>query len=83
MWFWLCWKLWVNKEIQKVRVLGVGYRDWAISIYKNLLNKRINIKILKKKNISLREIRKYNPDFILFYGLSEKVNKIIVQKFKL
>ena len=65
-----------------MRVLGVGYRDWAISIYKNLLNKRINIKILKKKNISLREIRKYNPDFILFYGLSEKVNKIIVQKFK-
>lgn len=65
-----------------MRILGIGYRSWAISIYKNLLSRRIKIKILKKKKISLKEIQKYNPDFILFYGWSSKVNKNIVQKFK-
>ena len=35
-----------------MKVLGIGYRDWAISIYKNLSKNKIKIKILKKKNIS-------------------------------
>ena len=63
-------------------VLGIGYRDWAISIYKNLSKNKIKIKILKKKNISLKEINKYNPDIILFYGWSKKVSNRIVEKYK-
>ncbi len=65
-----------------MKILGIGYRDWSIAIYRNLLKKKIKIKILKKKNVSLKEIEKYNPDIILFYGWSKKVSNIIVQKFK-
>ena len=65
-----------------MKVLGIGYRDWAISIYKNLSKNKIKIKILKKKNISLKEINKYNPDIILFYGWSKKVSNGIVEKYK-
>ena len=65
-----------------MRILGIGYRSWAVSIYKNLLSRKVNIKILKKKTISLKTIQKYNPDFILFYGWSSKVNVAIVKKFK-
>ena len=65
-----------------MKVLGIGYRDWAISIYKNLSKNNIKIKILKKKNISLKEINKYNPDIILFYGWSKKVSNRIVEKYK-
>lgn len=65
-----------------MKILAIGYRDWAIDIYKNLLKEKIKIKILKKKSISLKEIKKYNPDLILFYGWSKKVSNTIVQKFK-
>ena len=58
-----------------MRVIGIGYRDWAISIYKNLSKKKINIKIIKKKNISLKDIKKHKPQIILFYGWSKKVTK--------
>lgn len=65
-----------------MKILGIGYRDWSIKIYKNLKLKKKNIKILKKKKISLKEIKKFNPDLILFYGWSDKVNDKIVQNFK-
>lgn len=64
-----------------MRILAVGYRDWAINIYKNLKKKKIKIKIVKKE-VSLKVIKKYNPDFILFYGWSKKVSKSIVEKYK-
>ena len=65
-----------------MKILAIGYRDWAIDIYKNLLKEKIKIKILKKKSISLKEIKEYNPDLILFYGWSKKVSNTIVQNFK-
>ena len=65
-----------------MKILAIGYRDWAIDIYKNLLKDKIEIKILKKKSISLKEIKEYNPDLILFYGWSKKVSNTIVQNFK-
>ena len=65
-----------------MRVLGIGYRDWAISIYKNLSKEKINIKIIKKKNISLKDIKKHKPQIILFYGWSKKVTKEIIEKYK-
>jgi len=65
-----------------MKLVGIGYRNWAISIYENLANKKINIKIIKKNNISFDEIQKYSPDFVLFYGWSSKVNKTIINKFK-
>ena len=65
-----------------MRVIGIGYREWAISIYKNLSKKKINIKIIKKKNISLKDIKKHKPQIILFYGWSKKVTKEIVENYK-
>lgn len=64
-----------------MKILGVGYRNWALNIYKNLSKKKIKIKIIKKK-VSLKVIKKYNPDFILFYGWSKKVPKSIVERYK-
>jgi methionyl-tRNA formyltransferase len=64
-----------------MKVLAVGYRDWAINIYKNLSKKKIKIKIVKKE-VNLKNIKNYNPDFILFYGWSKKVSKKIVEKYK-
>jgi methionyl-tRNA formyltransferase len=64
-----------------MKILAVGYRNWAINIYKNLEKKKIKIKIVKKE-VSLKVIKKYNPDFILYYGWSKKVSKSIVEKYK-
>jgi len=64
-----------------MRILGIGYRDWAIKIYNNLLKKKIRIRIIKKK-ISFNKIKKYNPDLILYYGWSSKVPTNIVQNYK-
>ncbi len=65
-----------------MKILAIAYRDWAIEIYKNILKKKKKIKILKKKNISFKEIKNYNPDLILFYGWSKKVSNLITQRFK-
>ena len=65
-----------------MKVLGIGYRDWAISIYKNLLKEKVDIKIIKKKKIILKDIKKHKPQIILFYGWSRKVTKNIVKKYK-
>ena len=64
-----------------MKILAIGYRDWAIDIYKNLAKKKIKIKIVKKE-IGLKDIKKYNPNFILFYGWSKKVSKKIVKEYK-
>ncbi len=65
-----------------MKILAIAYRDWAIEIYKNILKKKKKIKILKKKNISFKEIKNYNPDLILFYGWSKKVSNLITQRYK-
>jgi len=64
-----------------MKILAIGYRDWAINIYKNLSKKKIKIKIVKKE-VNLKNIKNYNPDFILFYGWSKKVPKKIVEEYK-
>ena len=64
-----------------MKILAIGYRDWAINIYKNLSKKKIKIKIVKKE-VNLKNIKNYNPDFILFYGWSKKVSKKIVEEYK-
>ena len=66
-----------------MKILCVGYRDWAIQIYKNIL-KRKNHKIflhLKKTKLK-KKISKIKPDIILFYGWSWKIKKDIYEKYK-
>ena len=64
-----------------MKILAIGYRDWSIKIYKNLAKKKIRIKI-HKKEVSLKEIKRYKPDFILYYGWSKKISKNIVERYK-
>lgn len=66
------------------KILCVGYRKWSIKIYDKLRkNKKFKIKIIKKnENLKFKEINKFNPDLILFYGWSKKVNVNIISKYK-
>ncbi len=65
-----------------MKILGIGYRDWSIKIYKNIKKNKKNIKIVNQKKISYKLIENFSPDIILFYGWSEKVSDKIVQNFK-
>jgi len=64
-----------------MKILCVGYRDWAIKIYTNLIKKRKDkIFLHYTKSYLEKKILKINPDIILFYGWSwiikEKVFKL-------
>lgn len=66
-----------------MKIIGVGYRSWAISIYKDIQkNKKHKVLILKEKKINLTKINKFNPEFILFYGWSWMVPKSLIKKYK-
>jgi methionyl-tRNA formyltransferase len=79
---------WRNKKIKdmgriKIKVLCVGYRDWALKIFKDLIGiDNIDILIITSKD----DIRKIivdsiNPDVILFYGWSWVVMKDIINNY--
>ena len=51
-----------------MKIYCVGYRSWALNIYK-ILKKKTNHKFKihnKRKKISVKEIKKFGPDYILF-----------------
>ncbi len=65
-----------------MKILCVGYRDWAIKIYKNL-SKTKKHKIyyhFKKTNLS-KKISKIKPNIILFYGWSWMIKKKIYNTY--
>lgn len=67
-----------------MKILCIGYRTWALSIYSNLKKNFPNykIKILKKKkNISYKFIKKFDPKLILFYGWSWIINEKIFKNY--
>ena len=65
-----------------MKIVCVGYRSWALSIYKDLKkDEKYKILILKKK-IDLKKINKFNPEFILFYGWSWIVPEALIDKYK-
>ena len=56
-----------------MKICCIGYRDWAITIYKQLDNygKLFNkFDTLIMKEYDEQKIREYNPTYILFYGWS-------------
>ena len=70
-----------------MNILCVGYRSWAIDIYKelknNLANKKFHIELITDKSeLTLKKIDNFNPEFIFFYGWSWMVQKEIYIKFK-
>lgn len=68
----------------KKKILCVGYREWALKIYKDLKKyKKVKVKIIKnKKDITFSKISKFKPDIILFYSWSWKIHKKIILNFK-
>ena len=64
-----------------IKVVGIGYREWAIKIYEEL-KKKINIKIFKKEKIDYKKLDKLRPDYILFTDGAKKVPEQIVKKYK-
>ena len=65
-----------------MKILCVGYRDWAIKIYKNLAKfKKHKIYFYFKKSHLNKKIFKLKPDMILFYGWSWMIKKNIYNKF--
>ncbi len=66
-----------------MKIYCVGYRSWALKIYKILQKKtKHKFKIQStKKNISIKEIKKFKPKYILFYGWSDKVPSYLIKNF--
>lgn len=65
-----------------MKILCVGYRDWAIKIYKNLKKtKKHKVYFHFKKKLLNKKILKLKPNIILFYGWSWIIKKNIYNKF--
>ena len=64
-----------------MKIVCIGYRSWALEIYRNLRNqKKIKFLFLPKENT--KKILKLKPDYILFYGWSWKVKKNLINTNK-
>ena len=64
-----------------MKILCVGYRDWALKIYTNLKKRKKNIFLYYKKSYLEKKIFKVNPDIILFYGWSWIIKKKIFKNY--
>ena len=66
-----------------MKIACIGYRNWAIKIYNILKIKfpKYNFLILRKKNFTKKQLKKFNPDLILFYGWSWIIKKDIYENY--
>ena len=64
-----------------MKILCVGYRDWALKIYTNLKKRKKNIFLHYTKSYLEKKIFKVNPDIILFYGWSWIIKKKIFKNY--
>ena len=67
-----------------MKIVCVGYREWALNIYKNIsCNSPHNFLFIKSKESYSEElILNYDPDLVFFYGWSWKVSNEIITRFK-
>lgn len=65
------------------KIALVGYRDWALKIYENIIKERDleTILISSKDKFSEAKLIEFSPDIILFYGWSWFVDKKLLNKF--
>ena len=64
-----------------MKILCVGYRSWALDIYKQIKKaKKHKVLILKKVNI--KRILNFKPDYLLFYGWSNMVSDKLINTGK-
>lgn len=67
-----------------MKIACVGYRDWALSIYKKLFDALPQHEFLlqdSKENYSEDEIYKFKPDYVLFYGWSNIIKPELLRSF--
>jgi methionyl-tRNA formyltransferase len=67
------------------KILCIGYREWALRIYSKIAQNYNNgdvIIIASHDEYSETFVKKYNPDFILFYGWSWMVSEYIISEYK-
>lgn len=66
-----------------MRIVCVGYRDWALRIYKNIHSSHHQIlTISSKSDLAFQRVREFAPDFVLFYGWSWMVGDDFLQSFR-
>jgi methionyl-tRNA formyltransferase len=67
-----------------MRIVCIGYRDWALKIYDKLAQEfDFNFLIIRNKNqYNELVIRDFKPDYILFYGWSWIIKSEILRNFK-
>ena len=67
-----------------MKVACVGYRSWALNIYKNLAKDKSKLFLIikTKKEFNDLEIIKFNPDLVLFYGWSWLIPQSLIKNFK-
>lgn len=65
-----------------MKVLCVGYREWALQIYNNLKKiKKLNVIIHNQKKNLESTIKKEQPNIILFYGWSWIIKDSIIRQY--
>tara|TARA_B100001059_G_C17834179_1_gene586787 strand:+ start:3925 stop:4569 length:645 start_codon:yes stop_codon:yes gene_type:complete len=66
-----------------MKIVCIGYRNWANQIYKNLKKgSKHKFIIFNQKKINEKKILSYKPDFILFYGWSWIIGKNLIKTKK-
>lgn len=66
-----------------MRILCVGYRDWALEIYRSIdLASHDHLIIDSEETFSRDAIENFDPDLILFYGWSQIIPRSITSQFK-
>ncbi|GHV82958.1 hypothetical protein AGMMS50212_02980 [Spirochaetia bacterium] len=68
-----------------MKIACVGYRDWTLKIYNEIIRccpEHEYLRFNDVKEYDAKRIFEFNPDFILYYGWSEKVGEEIFSKYK-
>ena len=63
-----------------MKLCCIGYRNWALKIYEQLDNDKFDIIIMKEYDE--KNIREYDPDYILFYGWSNIIEDNLLNDYK-
>ena len=67
-----------------MRIACIGYRDWALDIYRNLENELHEHEFLfqlSEQEFCGDAIAEFSPDLILFYGWSKIIPDNLVAKY--
>ena len=68
-----------------MRIVCVGYRDWALNIYGQLQREfpeHTFLMQLSKKDYSEIQIEQFKPDLVLFYGWSDIIGSRMIESGK-